>query len=64
MSLSLFFTQEESDVASLGFLGGSYRERWAGSETFIGVTVFEGSSTCSHTQRGVGKDFFFFFFAG
>lgn len=58
VSLSLFFTQEESDVASLGFFGGSYRERWAGSETFIGVTVFEGSSTCSHTVR-CGEGFFF-----
>lgn len=58
VSLSLFFTQEESDVASLGFFGGSYRERWAGSETFIGVTVFEGSSTCSHTERR-GEGFLF-----
>lgn len=40
------------------FLGGSYRERWAGSETFIGVTVFEGSSTCSHTER-CGEGFLF-----
>lgn len=58
VSLSLFFTQEESDVASLGFFGGSYRERWAGSKTFIGVTVFEGSSTCSHRER-CGEGFLF-----
>lgn len=62
MSLSLCFTQEESDVAFLGFLGGSYGERWAGSDPFIGVTVFGGSSTCSCTDRERevwGRIFFF-----